>query len=243
MTQSVEPLNHLEELLRHAARNPADRIAFQSELLRGQLYVVCRLDDQHRVVQLVPAMVGGELVMPAYTAHERILEATNGSQPFVQLPTPDILRSLPPTSKLVINPGAWDGVAFQPDEVKALLAQVDPTPIVIPSGTEVRLGHSEQSLEWLIAALTKPLTQLNAVQAAYVALIEVPSTGEPPHPIVGLRLSEGADMETVMRPLMAAVTEVARGPVDFAPIGKDGTSAWLLDNTEPFFQRRTADES
>ena len=240
---SVEPLNRLEELLRQAVRNPADRVAFQRELLRSHLYVVCRLDDQKRVVQLVPAMVGGELVMPAYTAHARILEATSGRQPFAQLPTPDILRSLPPTSRLMINPGAWDGVEFQPDEIKALLAQVDPTPIVMPSGTEVRLGHSEQSLEWLIAALTKPLKQLSAVQAAYVALIEVPSTGEPPHPIVGLRLAAGTDMETVMRPLMAAVDEVARGPVDFESIGKDGTSAWLLENTEPFYQRPTADES
>src|SRR5216683_1227780 len=229
---SVEPLNRLEELLRKAVRNPADRIAFQRELLRGQLYVVCRLDDQHRVAQLVPAMVGGELVMPAYTAHERILEATNGRQPFVQLPTPDILRSLPPTSKLVINPGAGDGVVFQPDEVKALLAQVDPTPSVIPSGAEVRLGQSEQSLAWLTSALTKPLKQLSAVQAAYVALIEIPSAGEPPHPVVGLRLSEGTHMEAVMRPLMAAVDELSRGPVDFVAIEKDGTGKWLLDNTK-----------
>ena len=234
---SVEPLNRLEELLRQAVRNPADRIAFQRELLRGHLYVVCRLDDQHRVVQLVPAMLGGEFVMPAYTAHQRILEATNGSQPFVQLPTLDILRNLPPNSKLVINPGAWDGVAFQPDEIKALLAKADPSPIVVPSGSEIRLGHSEQSLEWLIAALRKPLKQLSAVQAAHVALIEIPSTGEPPHPIVGLRLAEGADIETVIRPLTAAVDEARRGPVDFAPIGNDVTSVWLLDNTEPFFQR------
>ena len=182
-------------------------------------------------------MVGGQLVMPAYTAKERILEATNGRQPFVQLPTLDILRNLPSDQKLVINQGVWDGVAFQPDEIKALLAQVDPTPSVIPSGTEIRLGQSEQSLEWLIVALMKPLRQLSEVQAAHVALIEVPSTGEPPHPIVGLRLSEGTDMETVMRPLMAAVNELARGPVDFAPIGNDGTSMWLLENTEPFYQR------
>jgi hypothetical protein len=234
---SAEPLNLLEELLRQAVRNPADRVAFQRELLRGQLYVVCRLDDQMRVVQLVPAMVGGELVMPAYTAHERILEATNGGQPFVQLPTPDILRSLPPSSKLVINPGAWDGIEYQPEEIKALLAQVDPTPIVVPSGTEVRLGHSERSLEWLTAALTKPLKQLSAVEAAYVALIEVPSTGEPPHPVVGLRLSEGTHMEAVMPPLMETVDELSRGVVDFVPIEKDGTGKWLLENTEPFFQR------
>ena len=234
---SAEPLNRLEELLRQGARNPADRVAFQRELLRGQLYVVCELDDQRRVVRLVPAMVGGQLVMPAYTAKERILEATNGRQPFVQLPTLDILRNLPSDQKLVINQGVWDGVAFQPDEIKALLAQVDPTPSVIPSGTEIRLGQSEQSLEWLIVALMKPLRQLSEVQAAHVALIEVPSTGEPPHPIVGLRLSEGTDMETVMRPLMAAVNELARGPVDFAPIGNDGTSMWLLENTEPFYQR------
>jgi len=234
---SAEPLNRLEELLRQGARNPADRVAFQRELLRGHLYVVCELDDQRRVVRLVPAMVGGQLVMPAYTAKERILEATNGRQPFVQLPTLDILRNLPFDQKLVINQGVWDGVAFQPDEIKALLAQVDPTPSVIPSGTEIRLGQSEQSLEWLIVALMKPLRQLSEVQAAHVALIEVPSTGEPPHPIVGLRLSEGTDMETVMRPLMAAVNELARGPVDFAPIGNDGTSMWLLENTEPFYQR------
>ena len=68
-------------------------------------------------------MVSGELVMPAYTAKERILEATNGRQPFVQLPTLDILRNLPPDQKLVINQGVWDGVAFQPDEIKALLAR------------------------------------------------------------------------------------------------------------------------
>ena len=234
---SAEPLNRLEELLRQGARNPADRVAFQRELLHGHLYVVCELDDQRRVVRLVPAMVGGQLVMPAYTAKERILEATNGRQPFVQLPTLDILRNLPSDQKLVINQGVWDGVAFQPDEIKALLAQVDPTPSVIPSGTEIRLGQSEQSLEWLIVALMKPLRQLSEVQAAHVALIEVPSTGEPPHPIVGLRLSEGTDMETVMRPLMAAVNELARGPVDFAPIGNDGTSMWLLENTEPFYQR------
>jgi hypothetical protein len=234
---SAEPLNRLEELLRKGARNPADRIAFQRELLRSHLYVVCQLDDQRRVVRLVPAMVSGELVMPAYTAKERILEATTGRQPFVQLPTLDILRSLPPDQKLVINQGAWDGVAYQPDEIKALLAQVDPTPSVIPGGTEVRLGQSEQSLEWLTSALTKPLQQLSAVEAAHVALIEIPSTGEPPHPVVGLLLSDGTHMEAVMPSLMAAVDELSRGPIDFVAIERDGTGKWLLDNTEPFFQR------
>jgi hypothetical protein len=234
---SADPLNRLEELLRQAVRNPADRVAFQRELVRGHLYVVCRLDDQRQVEQLVPATFGGELVMPAYTAPQRILQATNNSQPFVKLPTLDILRNLPPSLKLVINPGAWDGCTFRPDEVKALLAEADPSPMVLPSGSEVRLGHPAQSLEWLMTALKKPLTRSRAVQAAHVALIEIPSTGEAPHPVVGLRVADGTDLEAVMRPLKAAVDKASRGPVDFVPIGDGSISAWLVDNTEPFFQR------
>jgi hypothetical protein len=68
-------------------------------------------------------------------------------------------------------------------------------------------------------------------------LIEIPSTGEPPHPVVGLLLSDGTHMEAVMPPLMAAVDELSRGPIDFVAIERDGTGKWLLDNTEPFFQR------
>jgi hypothetical protein len=234
---SAEPLNRLEELLRSGARNPAERLEFQDELLRSQLYVVCRLDDQRRVVGLVPAMVGGELTMPVYTAQQRILEATNGSQPYVQLPTLNILRSLPPDSKLVINPGVWDGVAFQPDEIRALLAEADPPPVVVPGGSEIRVGHSDQSLDWVIKALMKPLKQLSAVQAAHVALIEIPSTGDPPHPVVGLRLAEGADIKTVVGPLIAAVNKASRGVIDFWPIRNDNTSMWLLENTKPFFHR------
>jgi hypothetical protein len=40
-----------------------------------------------------------------------------------------------------------------------------------------------------------------------------------------------------MPPLMAAVDELSRGPIDFVAIERDGTGKWLLDNTEPFFQR------
>lgn len=235
---SVEPLNRLEELLRQAVRNPAHRVAFQRELLRGHLYVVCQLDDQLQVVQLLPAMLDGELVTAAYTAPQRIQQATNNSQPFVQLPTLDVLRKRPPNSRLVINPRVWDGCSFRSDEIEALLAEADPSPtMVVPSGSEVRLGHPAQSLEWLMAALSKPLTQLSAVQAAHVALIEIPSTGEPPHPVVGLRVAVGTDIEDVIRPLKAAVDEASRGPVDLVPIGDDGISVWLLANTEPFFKR------
>ncbi len=234
---SVEPLNRLEELLRQAVRNPADRIAFQRELLQGQLYVVCRLDDQLRVVELVPAMLGGESVMPAYTAPERILQATGNTQPFAKLPTLEILRKLPANTKLVINPGARDGCAFRPDEIAALLLEADPPPMVMPKGSEVRLGHSAQSLEWLTDALSDRLTQLSAVQAAHVALIEMPAAGEPPHPIVGLQIADGTDIDSVMRPLKVAVDEASRGPVDFVPIGNDVISVWLLENTEPFFRR------
>ena len=110
--------------------------------------------------------------------------------------------------------------------------------MVLPSGSEVRLGHSAQSLEWLMTALKKPLTRSRAVQAAHVALIENPSTGEPPHPVVGLRMADGTDLEDVIRPLKAAVDKASRGPVDFVTIGDGSISAWLVDNTEPFFQRR-----
>jgi hypothetical protein len=183
-------------------------------------------------------MLGGELVMPAYTALQRIQQATDNRQPFVELPTLDVFRNRPQESKLVLNPSVWDGCEFRPDEIDALLAQADPAPMrVMPTGSEVRLGHPAQSLDWLIAALSKPLKQLSAVQAAYVALIEIPSTGEPPHPVVGLHVSDGADVETVIQPLKAAVDKASRGVVDFVPMGDDSISAWLLANTKPFFQR------
>jgi hypothetical protein len=83
----------------------------------------------------------------------------------------------------------------------------------------------------------KPLKQLSAVQAAHVALIEIPSTGDPPHPVVGLRLAEGADIKTVVGPLIAAVNKASRGVIDFWPIRNDNTSMWLLENTKPFFHR------
>jgi hypothetical protein len=183
-------------------------------------------------------MLGDELVMPAYTAPQRVQQATNSSQPFVELSTLEILRGRPPGSKLVINPGVWDGLELRPDEIDELLAAADQSPmLVVPSGAEVRLGHPAYVPESLMALMSKSMRNLSAVKAAHLAMIEVPVTGEPPHPVIGLRVTDAADLAEVIRPLKAAVDEASMGRVDFVPIGDDGVSAWLLENTEPFFSR------
>jgi len=234
---SANPLNRLERLLKQAVRSPSDRPAFLHELVRGRLYAVCNLDDRQNV-RLVPAMLAGQLALPVYTSPERVQQATGGRQPFVELSTLEIMRNRPPGSKVVINPGVWDGLELRPDEIEDLLAEVDQSPtVLVPMGAEVRLGHPAQIPESLIALLSESMTNLDGVRAAHLAMIEVPVTGEPPHPIIGLRVAEGADFAGVVGPLKAAIGKASMGRVDFVPIGDDEISTWLLENTKPFFDR------
>lgn len=122
---------------------------------------------------------------------------------------------------------------------KAAPAPAKPQEERLAAGSAVLLGQPARYPEALAEALKTHLAGVPAVRAAYLAQIFVPSSGDPPHPVIGLELEPGADARAVIAAAAAAGegSVPAGSPVTYLPIARDVVSEHLTSQTRPFYRR------
>jgi hypothetical protein len=110
--------------------------------------------------------------------------------------------------------------------------------VTLERETQVMLGQPAVYPQDLVEALRALFGKHAGVAAAFLAQIHIPSSGAPPHAIVGIQAD---DYETVVRDAGMVAGEVvgADVPVDFVEVSTndEGLSSYFLQQTQPFYLR------
>ncbi len=112
-------------------------------------------------------------------------------------------------------------------------------PVEVPAGTRVFVGEPAEEPEALLDRVRSHLLGEPDVQAAWRAQVFVELPGETPHLAIGLRLTPGADAQTVVRRTHEAAGPDVTGPLDLVlvePDSRDPVATYMLEN-EPFYRR------
>jgi SseB protein N-terminal domain/SseB protein C-terminal domain len=244
VTQAAPPAqNRLEEVLEQAAGGDADaRARLPNVLLNGDLYVVGRVegavdrvDGNYATVgdasqlEIPTARLGDETVVAAFTSPARVEAATGGKLPYLGLRGRDLLARRPRALKVVLNPGVWHGKELLPDEIERML---DGGVATVPAGSSVMLGRAAERPDALVEQLHGWLATRPDVVGARLGQIFDERSGQPPHPLVGLELADGAQLESVF-----ASAPDFEEPVDLVPLAGHPLGAWLEANGEEVYRR------
>jgi hypothetical protein len=229
-----EPENDIERLLMRAATEVAARSTFVRELMDAQIFVVLVPEGAPLVrgpdgKVTVPA--GAKLIMPSATrGEERLIPfftAPSRAQAWFKgehIVAPDKTRDLfarHANEAFFLNPGSAYGKEFLPDEAKGLVnghLEQEPRTITTRPGEQILLAHPKKMPTDLIAGLSRELSAVNSVHAAYLMLAT--RSGEPTWML-------GVDHDGSWQDVRAAVGRAVAGEV----LGGHRLDALPLDNS------------
>jgi len=116
-----------------------------------------------------------------------------------------IMMTSDPHSKFVLNPGHMIVKPFSPEEVRVLLdgsifkqledarlRMTGPRDIDLPKGSQVLVGRPKTSPTGLTDKLASYFQSTGNVEQAWVGQIEIPSSGQPAHLFICLKLSKNS---------------------------------------------------
>ena len=234
---SFIPANPLEELLVRAFREPAERPEFCRRMLESGLLVLGTADDSG--VTLRQWTVAGRKMIPIFTSAQRLEEFAPADSQHLALEGRRLLQAIPPGVSAYLNPRSPVGREFPAEEIAALLDGSffgKGPPGTVPAGERIRLGQPAQYPERLVAALKVLFTSRPGVQAAYLALVEVPGSREGPHLTIGL---DAESFEAVAGEAAAVAGDLLGPgqPLDLVRIGTGTVSRYMTGATKPFYVR------
>jgi len=153
----------------------------------------------------------GEPVVPIFSSMARmttvIPESYYGETGYLGMNCKTLLAVMSlsnPRSKFVLNPGHMVVKVFSPEEVRAVLNGTifkmieddfkTSRPIQVPlqKGTGVSLGRPKEIPTALMDKLAKHFKATGYVEEAFIGQIHVPSSGQPPHLLICLKLRENS---------------------------------------------------
>ena len=154
----------------------------------------------------------GEPVVPIYSSMKRmtdvIPEEYYRGTGFIQLKCETLLKIMiasDPKSKFALNTGHMIVKTFLPEEVNALLsgaifkeiedariARNTPSKIQLPKGAQILVGRPKAAPTTLMNKLAEYFQASGNVEQAWLGEILVPSSGQPAHLLVCVRLSKNS---------------------------------------------------
>jgi hypothetical protein len=254
MAAEFSPENPLEVALVRAATDAAARPEFYRALLDAQLFFLTPPGPRADERSTLPAGAKLSLVqwagpqgdyIPCFTSRARldaIASQIGGAYGFVAIAGKaafGLLAQRPMGA--VLNPGLRYGKELSTGEIARLATGklADAEPRVVEHDTEVLLGQPATPPTALIEALSRLFARHPSVAAAHLAQIYDPSSGDPPHPIVGV---VATDFDAIIEEAALVARDVVDGqmPVDFVALDAsdaEGVHLYLLRDTAPFYQR------
>jgi hypothetical protein len=250
MSSDFVPGNELEKALMLAARDPVARPAFLRLLLEANLFFLTpeppasegtSVLKEDRQVSLVLFEGPSGPFTPCFSSQARVGEVAQRMQQtfgVLGLPGQAAFEMLAQGgSQAILNPGFAFGKEFTPEEIKHLAAGNlgGGETLTVAQETQVLLGQPSPYPQALVDALGRLFANHPSVEAAYLAQIHDPSSGLPPHPIIGLVSST---YDQVVREAGVVANSMASGTVDFIPLSGDreGVAGYLYE-TKPFYRR------
>jgi hypothetical protein len=233
-------VNRLEELFLAAANDASARPLFYREFLKFGLYFLGEAvgpsvnlgrgyhESLGQELRFRGYNIGGKIVAAIFSSEERIRETLDDPKAlkkanYLRMNARSLLESLPPGTPVVLNPRSSFGKEFAPEEVKAILdgsifgKRKEGT--LIPPGEQYYLRKPPNLPEKLILALTAYFRRSDVIREAYVAEIYVPSSGDPPHLVLGVGLVPNPDRR--LEDIVAEIDIIAKsvmGPKEFLDV-------------------------
>lgn len=252
MTEFI-PQNELETLLIQSATDPGARPAFYRAFLDGELLVIGEISNTipssggYSVAQVggrlsVMQMQGkdGKPLIPVFSSLPRLQEAITQQARYVQLKGRALLDTVGTALPVVLNPMSPYGKEFLPQELAALMDGSmfkEPESYTLQKDTQVLLGQPADYPQALVDGLKTLFSHHPQVEKAYLAQMYDPTSGTPPHPVVGIQSS--GDFSVIVRDA-GLVSEQTLGKgqfVDFSQLhpGEGDLSDYMLRSVEPFY--------
>lgn len=248
------PTNKLEEILVAACTEPSARPEFYQLLLESDLFLLTpdspaqegrRTLETEEKISFVHLQNANGPFLPIFTSRERLQEIVDQigqSYGFLALRGKDLFPLLaqhPPVA--LLNPGLAYGKELTTEEIRRIAdgSIVKNEQRVIQNETKILIGQPAKYPTDLVAALQKLFAKNELVQAAYLGWIHDPSSGEPPHLIVGIECN--GNMQKISQE--AGITSqglLGEGEfVDFIQVGggKGSLDSYFKKQTKPFYQK------
>lgn len=244
-------MERLEAALATATSDPAARPEFYRILLESEIYVPGSSNTPVGDSHLLPAgaslalakwkKTDGTEFIPFFASVRTLELALKEPTRYVAMPARALFEMTRGTS-LIINPTSENAKEFLPNEIEALLETgVNCTPTVeqVQEPRKIRLGQPSVCPVMMVNSLAKMLAMHAGVKAAYLCLMDDPTSGEKPALVVGLE-GEG-DLVSVIHQAgsVAADTAPVGQPVKFLEIkrGERGIAEYLFASASPFYKR------
>jgi len=254
MNDPFVPVNALETLLMRAATVPAVRADFYRELCVATLFVLTpdvperegtrTLEKAEQVGIVNWSTADGKPYVPVFSSEEKMQEVVaRGAVAYGTLGFPGktlmemlIQGSVP----AILNPGLAYGKELVPDEMRRLATGGMFEPVkheVVKAERQILIGQPKEYPNELVRALKALFEKRSVVEAAYRAHFFDPSTGDPPHLLVALKLAR--EDRALMADAGIVATEAGeKGKlVDFMVLsGRAGVEGYF-QSIEPFYRR------
>ncbi|MFM9437732.1 hypothetical protein ACFDR9_004822 [Janthinobacterium sp. CG_23.3] len=241
--------SHLEQSLRLAADDPAQRVHFYRALLDADIYVVGEsepgpfgdVDPGESISIQNWTRSDGSTIIPFFSSVAALQRAVDADCNYLQLSARSLFE-ITKGAALVLNPKSLYGKEFLPEEVATMLRDGAPAPSgarLAADATQVFLGQPQRYPSKLVDALTTLLAGCANARAAYLSLMLAPSLDSQPHLLVGL--DADGDTEQLLRRAgaVAAAAAPPGEPVDLTLVvaGEDKLSDYFLNSVAPFYER------
>ncbi|MDA8210741.1 MAG: enhanced serine sensitivity protein SseB C-terminal domain-containing protein [Clostridia bacterium] len=109
------------------------------------------------------------------------------------------------------------------------------------AGTKMLIGQPANYPDELVGLLQKYFENIVVIRAAYLAQIQIPADGEPPHILIGIQFDGDpkAGLDAIAGELTGLVSqlETPLGPVDFKPVIGGPIDDYLITRTNPCYRR------
>jgi hypothetical protein len=247
------PANPLEESLFHAATDPSARPQFYRLLLESEIYFLTPSPPKEPGRTVLKTETKFELVhwegktghfIPFFSSLERLRAAvaTSGVQyGFIALTGKAAFDILPQNPTMaVLNPGSSFGKEFLPDEMRQMAdgSFFDVKTEVVPKARQIFLGQPKDYPHALVDALQKLFKRHPSVIAGYLAQMHDPSTGDPPHIMIGIECPGSMNVVAPEAVLVAQEDTQRKSIVDFVEVGSgnDSFDDYFKNHTQPFYK-------
>lgn len=199
-------IHSFEELLKKAADEPAYRSEIIKRILTEKLLVITKdkigpegysIAEKDTLLNILSLPDGS---IPVFTSTDRIFDKgiIKEQVNFYECNGEDLFN-LVKGAKLILNPYSDYGKKFTPEEVQSLLNGTyfdrNVQQVTVKKATKVAIGQPAVYPTEMVKSLVKLFSNKSEVAAAYVGWIHDPSSGDPPHYILAIKVT--ADWENI----------------------------------------------
>lgn len=250
-------VNALEESLEQAATDPDHRPQFYRDLMTSNIFVIPAPAPEGATnkggglfLQQWQIPIQGQVqpVLPFFSSLENLEQFQFDlpkKDPHAELECRTFLELVSHTTgiHIVLNPGLPYGKAFSQGEISGLLdgslLAPEMSDITSNSEQEIMMGQPKEYPTELVEALKTLFADFDAVDAAYLAHVFVPESGEAPHNCIGLKLRNPDALQIILQFAINVQQQVEPDKiVDFVHMTEDShdTLSQYLLKTEPFYK-------